>query len=48
MRRVSIYTGTSLRGPKAKEGKIGYVLEYEAVNGKKATLTKIEAIKEST
>lgn len=48
MKQVNIYTASTIRGPRRRSGRIGYILEYIPEHGDKATVGKIESVEDMT
>lgn len=48
MKQVNIYTASTIKGPRRRSGRIGYVLEYIPEHGDKATAGKIESVEDMT
>ncbi len=48
MKQVNIYTASTIRGPRRRSGRTGYVLEYIPEHGDKATAGKVETVEDMT
>lgn len=48
MKQVNIYTASTIRGPRRRSGRTGYILEYIPEHSDKATVGKIELVENMT
>lgn len=48
MKQVNIYTASTIRGPRRRSGRTGYILEYIPEHGDKAQIGKIEPVEDMT